>query len=93
MVGNTEKNDKKRITCCRQSWDSAEMHPHLLPLHCDKNIEIKKGFNLTKCKPSTYVRASGKRLMFKQTGHQVPEKRRTPLCNNTLHFGGLTKNI
>lgn len=46
---------KKRITCCRQSWDSAEMHSHLLPLDCNKNIEIKKGFNLKKCKPLTYV--------------------------------------
>lgn len=32
------KITKKRITCCRQSWESAEVHPHLLPLHCDTKI-------------------------------------------------------
>lgn len=41
QVTKYKKRTNKTITCCRQSWDSAEMHPHLLPLHCDKNIEIK----------------------------------------------------
>lgn len=34
----TEKKKLKKIliiTCCRQSWESAEVHPHLLPPHCD----------------------------------------------------------
>lgn len=34
------------ITCCRQFWDSAEVHPHLLPLHCDTK-RGKMFFNLT----------------------------------------------